>query len=62
MFLRSWIIGSPDNAARKIASLAEELGVSEMMINPVTAAYALQPANGAPNRELTLRALAERLR
>ncbi|MED5526471.1 MAG: hypothetical protein VX447_17195 [Pseudomonadota bacterium] len=61
MFLRSWIIGSPDNATRQTASLAEELGVSEMMINPVTAANASQPANRAPNREFTLRALAERL-
>ncbi|TWF58860.1 MsnO8 family LLM class oxidoreductase [Neorhizobium alkalisoli] len=60
MFRRSWIIGSPDRAAESIANLAADLGVSEMMINPVVAAYSSQPANRAPNREFTLAALAER--
>lgn len=52
-----WILGTSSYSAQ----MAAELGVSEMMINPVTAAYASQPANRAPNREFTLRALAERL-
>ncbi len=60
MFRRSWIIGSPDTAAKGIAGLAADLGVSEMMINPVGAAYASQPADRAPNREFTLSTLAER--
>jgi hypothetical protein len=61
MFKRSWIIGSPDRAAEGVANLAAELGCSEMMINPVVAAYSSQPTDRAPNREFTLAALAERL-
>lgn len=61
MFRRSWIIGSPDRAAEAVANLAADLGCSEMMINPVVAAYSSQPANRAPNREFTLAALAKRL-
>ncbi|NKJ07598.1 MsnO8 family LLM class oxidoreductase [Rhizobium sp. SG741] len=60
MFRRSWIIGSPDRAAEGVANLAADLGVSEMMINPVVSAYSSQPADRAPNREFTLAALAER--
>lgn len=60
MFRRSWIIGSPERAAEALANLASELGVSEMMINPVGGAYASQPSNRAPNREFALAALAER--
>ncbi len=60
MFRRSWIIGSPDRAAEAVAALATDLGVTEMMINPVVAAYSSQPADRAPNREFTLGALAER--
>ncbi|MBB4349360.1 MsnO8 family LLM class oxidoreductase [Aliirhizobium cellulosilyticum] len=60
MFRKSWIIGSPDRAAEGVATLAAELGVSEIMINTVTAAYRSQPADRSPNREFTLEALAAR--
>jgi luciferase family oxidoreductase group 1 len=60
MFRHSWIIGSPDRVAEGVAALAAELGVDEMMINPVVAADASQASNRAPNREFTLTALAER--
>jgi luciferase family oxidoreductase group 1 len=59
MFRRSWIIGSPTHAAKAIEELAENLGVTEMMINPVTASYTAQPLDRALNREFTLTALAE---
>jgi len=59
-FRRSWIIGSPDRVADGVEALAAELGVDEMMINPVVAADASQASNRAPNREFTLSALAER--
>ncbi|MDX8327316.1 MsnO8 family LLM class oxidoreductase [Agrobacterium tumefaciens] len=61
MFRSSWIIGSPDHAAKAVANLAADLGCSEIMINPVAAAYSSQPKDRAPNREFTLAALAERL-
>lgn len=59
MFLRSWIIGSPKTAGQAISDLASELGVSEMMINPVAASFREQPTDRALNRDLTLLALAE---
>ncbi|TPW26960.1 MsnO8 family LLM class oxidoreductase [Martelella alba] len=59
MFKRSWIIGSPDRVADGIARLAQALDVSEIMINPVAAAFADQDVRRAPNREFTISTLAE---
>ncbi|MXN17758.1 MsnO8 family LLM class oxidoreductase [Pseudooceanicola sp. GBMRC 2024] len=59
MFERSWIIGGPERAAAALGDLARDLGVQEMMINPVAAAYGHQPADRAPNRAYTLSRLAE---
>ncbi|HEY9290812.1 MAG TPA: LLM class flavin-dependent oxidoreductase [Microlunatus sp.] len=52
-----WVIGEPDEAARRIAKLADEFGVDEVMINPVAGAYDGTPADRAPAREEVLRLL-----
>jgi luciferase family oxidoreductase group 1 len=61
MFRRTWIIDTPAGAAAQIAALAERLGVDEMMINPVAAAYRGDAPNTSPNRLRTLARLAEAL-
>lgn len=61
MFRESWIIGAPDSAAAQVRALAAELGVNEIMINPVAAARENDPSNRAPNREFTLTALRDAL-
>jgi alkanesulfonate monooxygenase SsuD/methylene tetrahydromethanopterin reductase-like flavin-dependent oxidoreductase (luciferase family) len=61
MFRESWIIGAADSVAGQIRALAVELGVDEIMINPVAAAYETDPPDRTPNREFTLRALRDAL-
>jgi luciferase family oxidoreductase group 1 len=56
-----WIIGPPDQAAKRVADLATTYDVDEVMLNPVAGAYADTPADRAPYREETLRLLAEAL-
>jgi len=57
-FRRTWIIGDARDAAQQIAALSDRLGLSEVMINPVAAAYRSDPPDRAPNREQTIAALA----
>jgi luciferase family oxidoreductase group 1 len=54
-----WIIGPPDQAAKRVADLATTYDVDEVMLNPVAGAYADTPADRGPHREETLRLLAE---
>ncbi len=61
MFRKSWIIGTAHSAAGQISALALELGVDEIMINPVAAAYSTDPFDRAPNREFALRTLRDAL-
>jgi luciferase family oxidoreductase group 1 len=53
-----WVIGPPDEAARRIAELADTYGVDEVMVNPVAGAFAGTSADAAPARVETLRLLA----
>ena len=61
MFKKTWIIGSPQQAADRIEQLVTSLGIDEIMINPVAGAYASDDPARAPNRERTLTLLAEQL-
>lgn len=56
-----WVIGAPDDAARQLRDLADRFGVSEVMIHPVSGAFATDPSDRSPGREDTLRLLAETL-
>jgi luciferase family oxidoreductase group 1 len=56
-----WIIGPPDDAAKRVTDLATTYDVDEVMLNPVAGAYADTPADRAPHREETIRLLAEAL-
>nr|WP_279536260.1 LLM class flavin-dependent oxidoreductase [Nocardioides ochotonae] len=53
-----WVIGEPETARRRLAELAEEHGVDEVMVNPVAAAHEGTDPAAAPARETTLRLLA----
>ena len=61
MFKKTWIIGSPEQAADQIARLVTWLGIDEIMVNPVAASYTADDPSRAPNRERTLTLLAEQL-
>jgi alkanesulfonate monooxygenase SsuD/methylene tetrahydromethanopterin reductase-like flavin-dependent oxidoreductase (luciferase family) len=61
MFKKTWIIGSPKQAADQIERLVILLGIDEIMINPVTGSYTADDPARAPNRERTLTLLAEQL-
>lgn len=54
-----WVIGEPDQAAKKVTALAEEFDVDEVMINPVAGAYRDTAIDTTPGREAALRLLAE---
>jgi len=56
-----WVVGCPDEAAKRITDLAATYDVDEVMLNPVAGAFAGSPADRAPYREETLRLLAEAL-
>ncbi|SFC87466.1 luciferase family oxidoreductase, group 1 [Nocardioides terrae] len=54
-----WVIGDPAYARGRIAELAADYGVDEVMVHPVAGARAGADPRRAPGRELTLRLLAE---
>lgn len=54
-----WVIGDPAYARKRIADLADEFGVDEVMVHPVAGAFAGVDPRTAPAREETLRLLAE---
>jgi luciferase family oxidoreductase group 1 len=53
-----WIIGSAEYAKARLAGMADEYGVDEVMVNPVGSAYEGTDPRTAPAREETLRLLA----
>ena len=55
---RRWVIDAPAAARARIAALAGEYGVDEVMVNPVGGARVGDPVDRAPGREQTLRLLA----
>ena len=55
---RRWVIGDPGTARARIAELAAEHGVDEVMVHPVASAYAGTDPATSPAREQTLRLLA----
>jgi luciferase family oxidoreductase group 1 len=57
-----WVIGTPEEAAKQVAELAATYAVDEVMVNPIAGAASGTPPHQAPNREETLRLLAESLR
>lgn len=56
-----WIIGTPEAAAQRVAALAEEFAVTEVMVHPVAGAVSGADPRRGPAREETLRLLAEAL-
>ena len=56
-----WFIGTADEVADGIRSLAAQFDVDEVMIQPIAGAYETDPADRAPARENTVRELAARL-
>ena len=53
-----WVIDDAAGARKRIAGLAAEFDVDEVMVHPVTSAFAGTPADASPSRETTLRLLA----
>jgi luciferase family oxidoreductase group 1 len=53
-----WVVGTPEDAAKRVAELAATYGVDEVMLNPVAGAYDETRSDRAPHREETLRLLA----
>jgi luciferase family oxidoreductase group 1 len=56
-----WVIGTPADAAERIAKLAAEFEVGEVMLHPVAGASTEDPPDRVPGREQTLRLLADAL-
>jgi luciferase family oxidoreductase group 1 len=56
--MERWIVDDAASARSRIAALAEEYGVDEVMVQPVDGAFAGTPADSSPAREETLRLLA----
>lgn len=56
-----WVIGTPADAAERIAKLAAEFEVGEVMLHPVAGASTEDPTDRVPGREQTLRLLADAL-
>ncbi|GAA1966401.1 LLM class flavin-dependent oxidoreductase [Nocardioides panacihumi] len=54
-----WVIGDPAYARKRIADLAAEFDVDEVMVNPVAGAHAGVDPRTAPGREQTLRLLVD---
>jgi luciferase family oxidoreductase group 1 len=55
---RRWVIGDAESSRKRVAELAAEFGVDEVMVHPVGSALAGTPADSSPARETTLRLLA----
>jgi NAD(P)H-dependent flavin oxidoreductase YrpB (nitropropane dioxygenase family) len=53
-----WVIGDPAYARKRIADLAAEFGVDEVMVHPVAGGHVGGDPRTAPGREQTLRLLA----
>ena len=49
-----WVVGTPDEAAKRVAELAATYDVDEVMLNPVAGAYADTPADRSPHRAVPL--------
>jgi luciferase family oxidoreductase group 1 len=56
---RRWVIGTPDDAARRVRELAATYDVDEVMVHPVAGARAGTAPDTAPGRERTLELLAK---
>ncbi|MCD6640404.1 MAG: LLM class flavin-dependent oxidoreductase [Nocardioides sp.] len=56
--MAKWVVDDAPTARERIAALAAEFGVDEVMVHPVASAYAGTPAHSSPTREATLRHLA----
>jgi luciferase family oxidoreductase group 1 len=54
-----WVVGDPEQAKKQLADLAGEYGVDEVMVHPVAGAAAGTDPQASPNRETTLRLLAD---
>lgn len=55
--MERWIVDEPEPARKRIAALADEFGVDEVMVQPVAGATADAPLDRFPAREETLRLL-----
>jgi luciferase family oxidoreductase group 1 len=58
---RRWVIGTPESAAARLRTLAEEFDVDEVMVHPVAGAFEGTPVDASPAREHTLELLAKEL-
>ncbi|CAA9374275.1 MAG: Bacterial luciferase family protein [uncultured Nocardioides sp.] len=56
--LRRWVVDEPGAARERVAALAAEHGVDEVMVHPVAGALAGTSRHSSPAREETLRLLA----
>ena len=56
-----WFIGTADDVADGIRSIAAQFDVDEVMIQPIAGAYETDPLERYPAREATVRELASRL-
>ena len=56
-----WAVGAADEVATRIASLAAEYGVDEVMVQPIGGAHDDDPLDRVPAREKAVRDLAARL-
>ncbi len=56
---RRWVIGTPDDAARRLRELAATYDVDEVMVHPVAGAAAGTSPEASPGRERTLELLAK---
>ncbi|MBR7744652.1 LLM class flavin-dependent oxidoreductase [Phycicoccus sp. BSK3Z-2] len=59
--LERWVVGTPDEAARRVRDLAATFAVDEVMVHPVAGALAGTAPDSAPARERTLALLADAL-
>lgn len=56
-----WVIGEPEDAARRIRQLADRYGIDEVMVSPVAGASTDEPPHRVAARERTLELLAREL-
>ena len=56
-----WLLGTPDDVAEQVRSLAAEHDVTEVMVQPVAGAYAAEPLDRDAHRERTVVELTPRL-
>jgi luciferase family oxidoreductase group 1 len=59
--LEKWLVGTPDDVAKRVTELADTFGVDEVMVHPIAGAVSGTPADRAPAREATLSLLADAL-